>query len=57
MEQSLSITEPKNNFLMNFTMVKEYKLELKVNEDDQVRFDILWKKTQSLEWFVEMIDA
>lgn len=42
---------------MNFTMVKEYKLELKVNEDDQVRFDILWKKTQSLEWFVEMIDA
>lgn len=36
---------------------KEYKLELKVNEQDQARFDILWKKPQSLKWFVEMIDA
>lgn len=48
MKQSLSITESKKQFSHELYYGKEYKLEQKVNEEDQVRFDILWKKNQSL---------
>lgn len=41
MKQSLSITESKKQFSHELYYGKEYKLEQKVNEEDQVRFDIL----------------
>lgn len=55
MRQSLSTTESKTIF-SELYYGKKNKLEIKVDEEHQVRFDILCKKKVP-EWFVEMIDA